>query len=65
MTAGTEHAPTGGGFAERVRSALAWRWGSQAIGQVITWTATILVVRLLDPADTLSARFGRAPRCSS
>jgi O-antigen/teichoic acid export membrane protein len=39
------------GFAERVRSAVAWRWGSQVIGQIITWTATILVVRLLDPHD--------------
>lgn len=49
--AGTKQASPGGGFADRVRSAVAWRWGSQAIGQVITWTTTILVVRLLDPAD--------------
>lgn len=40
-----------GGFAARVRSALIWRWGSQMVGQLITWTATILVVRLLDPHD--------------
>ncbi len=39
------------GFANRVRSAVAWRWGSQVIGQIITWTATIMVVRLLDPHD--------------
>lgn len=39
------------GFADRVRSAVAWRWGSQVIGQVITWTTTIIVVRLLDPHD--------------
>lgn len=39
------------GFASRVRSAVAWRWGSQVAAQIITWTATILVVRLLDPAD--------------
>ena len=39
------------GFAARVRSAVAWRWGSQVIAQVITWTSTFLVVRLLDPTD--------------
>jgi O-antigen/teichoic acid export membrane protein len=39
------------GFANRVRSAVAWRWGSQVIGQVITWTTTIMVVRMLDPHD--------------
>lgn len=39
------------GFAGRVRSALAWRWGSQVVMQIITWTSTILVVRLLDPTD--------------
>ena len=50
--AGTKQAPVGGGgFADRVRNAVAWRWGSQALGQVITWTTTIMVVRLLDPAD--------------
>lgn len=45
--------PTAGGadFAQRVRSALFWRWGSQVIGQIITWTTTILVVRLLSPHD--------------
>lgn len=45
----TDAAPHG--FAARVRSALIWRWGSQMVGQLITWTATILVVRLLDPHD--------------
>lgn len=40
-----------GGFAARVRSAVFWRWGSQALAQVITWAATILVVRLLAPHD--------------
>ncbi len=40
-----------GGFAGRVRAAVFWRWGSQALGQLITWTATILVVRLLNPHD--------------
>lgn len=41
-------APT---FADRVRSAVFWRWGSQATCQLITWTTTIMVVRLLDPSD--------------
>ena len=39
------------GFADRVRSAVAWRWGTQVAAQIITWTSTILVVRLLDPTD--------------
>lgn len=39
------------GFADRVRSAVAWRWGSQIIAQAIAWTSTIMVVRLLEPAD--------------
>jgi len=39
------------GFADRVRSALIWRWGSQVVAQLITWTATILVVRMLVPHD--------------
>ena len=39
------------GFAARVRSAMAWRWGSQLLAQIITWTSTLIVVRLLDPAD--------------
>jgi O-antigen/teichoic acid export membrane protein len=40
-----------GQFADRVRAAIFWRWGSQALGQLITWTVTILIVRLLDPHD--------------
>jgi O-antigen/teichoic acid export membrane protein len=39
------------GFAARVRSAIAWRWGSQVLAQIIAWTSTIVVVRLLDPSD--------------
>ena len=38
-------------FARRVRSAVAWRWGSQVLAQAIAWTSTIAVVRLLDPSD--------------
>ena len=40
-----------GSFALRVRSAVMWRWGAQVAAQIITWTSTILVVRLLDPSD--------------
>ena len=39
------------GFGDRVRSAVFWRWGSQFLAQLITWTTTIMVVRLLDPRD--------------
>jgi len=39
------------GFASRVRTAVAWRWGTQFIAQLITWASTILVVRLLEPSD--------------
>lgn len=43
--------PAPEGFAGRVRNALAWRYGSQVIAQIITWGSTLLVVRLLDPSD--------------
>ncbi len=39
------------GLTARVRSALAWRWGTQVLAQVITWASTIVVVRLLSPSD--------------
>ena len=44
-------APDDSGFAARVRSAVAWRWGSQVLAQLITWTSTIGVMRILDPSD--------------
>jgi len=44
-------APAPGTFAARVRSAVAWRWGTMVVAQLITWTSTIMVVRLLDPSD--------------
>ena len=40
-----------GGFAGRVRHALAWRYGSQITAQIITWVSTLMVVRLLEPSD--------------
>lgn len=51
MNPGSHQSEAAGGFAERVRAAVVWRWGSQIVSQLITWTATILVVRLLDPRD--------------
>jgi O-antigen/teichoic acid export membrane protein len=46
------HAPAAPpGLAARVRSALAWRWGTQVLAQAIAWASTIAVVRLLDPSD--------------
>ncbi|WP_156420632.1 MULTISPECIES: lipopolysaccharide biosynthesis protein [unclassified Sphingopyxis] len=38
-------------FGSRVRSAVIWRSGSQILAQIITWGSTLLVIRLLDPAD--------------
>lgn len=51
MTSQSATAEPHPGFADRVRSAVFWRWGSQALSQIITWTTTIIVVRLLDPHD--------------
>lgn len=35
----------------RVRSAVFWRSGSQIVSQIVTWAATLLVIRILTPAD--------------
>jgi O-antigen/teichoic acid export membrane protein len=37
--------------AARVKGAVLWRSGSQVVAQLITWAATFLVIRLLDPHD--------------
>ncbi|MDQ8756690.1 lipopolysaccharide biosynthesis protein [Sphingosinicella sp. LHD-64] len=39
------------GLAERVTGAVIWRSGSQIAAQIVMWTATIIVVRLLEPQD--------------
>jgi O-antigen/teichoic acid export membrane protein len=44
----TQPAPALG---NRVRNAVFWRSGSQIVGQMVMWAATIIVVRLLDPKD--------------
>src|SRR5690606_149052 len=38
-------------FGDRVRSAVIWRSGSQILAQLVTWSVTLVVIRLLDPAD--------------
>lgn len=38
-------------FAGRVRSAILWRSGSQIIAQLVTWSATFIVIRMLQPED--------------
>src|SRR4051812_15630797 len=52
-TAGEEPAAARGppGFAAQVKSGVLWRSGSQLIGQLIAWTSTFLVIRLLNPSD--------------
>ena len=37
------------GFAEQVKTGVIWRSGSQLIGQLIAWTSTFLVLRMLKP----------------
>ena len=39
------------GFASRIRSAIFWRSGSQILAQMISWTVTLVVIRLLNPTD--------------
>jgi O-antigen/teichoic acid export membrane protein len=39
------------GFAGRVRSAVFWRSGTQIVTQIISWCATLAVIRILSPAD--------------
>jgi len=36
---------------EQVRSAVIWRSGTQILGQLITWAATFMVIRILSPSD--------------
>jgi O-antigen/teichoic acid export membrane protein len=39
------------GFGARVMTAVLWRSGSQILAQVVTWSATFFVIRLLAPTD--------------
>lgn len=38
-------------FGNRVRSAVFWRSGTQIVAQLVTWGSTLVVIRLLNPAD--------------
>lgn len=38
-------------FGSQVKSALFWRSGSQIVSQIIAWGSTLIVIRLLSPAD--------------
>lgn len=42
---------TPAGFARRVMTAVLWRSGSQFAAQMVMWSATFFVIRLLQPAD--------------
>ncbi len=38
-------------FQNRVKSAVFWRSGTQILAQMISWTATLAVIRILEPGD--------------
>ena len=38
-------------FGAQVKSALFWRSGSQIVAQLIAWSSTLIVIRLLSPSD--------------
>ncbi len=40
-----------GAFAAKVRQALFWRSGAQVVTQIVSWASTLVVMRLLNPAD--------------
>jgi O-antigen/teichoic acid export membrane protein len=39
------------GLGDSVRRAVMWRSGSQVFSQLVAWTSTLMVIRILDPAD--------------
>ncbi|WP_081944662.1 lipopolysaccharide biosynthesis protein [Sphingopyxis sp. MWB1] len=43
--------PASADFGQKVRRAVIWRTGSQIAGQLIAWTSTFLVIRILTPED--------------
>jgi O-antigen/teichoic acid export membrane protein len=40
-----------GAFAAQVKTGVIWKSGSQLVGQLIAWTSTFLVIRMLSPSD--------------
>lgn len=39
------------GLIRQIRNAIVWRSGSQILSQLVQWTATFLVIRILSPSD--------------
>ncbi len=39
------------GLTGQVRRAIFWRTGTQILSQIISWTVTLIVIRILNPAD--------------
>jgi O-antigen/teichoic acid export membrane protein len=39
------------GFGEQVKAGVIWKSSSQLLGQLIAWTSTFLVIRMLSPSD--------------
>ena len=40
-----------GSLGDSVKRAVIWRSGSQIFAQVVAWASTLMVIRILDPAD--------------
>jgi len=47
----TPAASLGPAFAAQVKAGVIWKSGSQLLGQLIAWTTTFLVIRMLEPSD--------------
>lgn len=43
--------PEGADFGSRVKMAVFWRSGTQILSQIVSWAATLAVIRILDPGD--------------
>lgn len=43
--------PVGADFGDRVKRAVFWRSGTQILAQLVSWGATLAVIRILDPGD--------------
>jgi O-antigen/teichoic acid export membrane protein len=48
---GSGGAAAAGALGARVKGAVMWRSGSQLVAQIVTWSSTFLVIRLLEPSD--------------
>ena len=50
-TGDTASAESKAGLSGQVRRAIFWRTGTQILSQIISWTVTLIVIRILNPAD--------------